>query len=219
MRIAEAWARTTRAVRRRGLVGAVRLLGGRAVLREQHVWYELPLDAERRRTALPNGLELVRASDAEVELLDLLPSVGVAEARRRRAGGADLWLVLDGGVPLFSCWIFRGRSPALAARGGWFALPDGTACLEDSITAPAARGRGIAPAAWAGVASAVAGDGFARMVTKVETENAASRRAVEKAGFREIAAMTLRRTGPRKRVCVEPYEADAARFLEALTRP
>ncbi len=54
-----------------------------------------------------------------------------------------------------------------AARGGWLSLPEGTVCLEDSVTSPDYRGRGVAPAAWSQIAAAAAEDGYATMVTKV----------------------------------------------------
>jgi RimJ/RimL family protein N-acetyltransferase len=38
--------------------------------------------------------------------------------------------------------------------------------------------------------------GFRAMVTKVETSNEASRRAVTKAGFREVAIQRYHRRGP-----------------------
>jgi L-amino acid N-acyltransferase YncA len=100
------------------------------------------------------------------------------------------------------CWIYNGRAPVAAARGGWLELPPGVACLEDSVTAASHRGRGIAPRAWDQIAVALRKRGVATMITKVEVDNAPSRRAVEKAGFVGVAVQRMARTGPRVRVDV-----------------
>lgn len=187
-------------------------------LREEHVWYELQLAAEAAAPALPAGATLVEASGADVDLLDELPSVSPEAARKLRVRGSRLFLVLEERRPLFACWIHTGATPALAAPGGWLPLPDGTVCLEDSVTAPAARGRGIAPAAWSELAHRLAAEGAAAMITKVEVVNAASRKAVEKAGFREFARMRLSRVVGRSTVELEggsPLAADLRARLGA----
>ena len=202
-------ARGARAVRRDGAAGTARRALGRvgqaAHLREQHFWYELRLDSDYPRRPIPDGLELVRASGADVALIAGLGE-SVDQAREFHEAGNDLWMVLEGRSPLFSCWIFRERAPAIAARGGWLELPAGAVCLESSITSPRARGRGIGPAAWSGIADRLAAEGLSSMVTKVEITNVPSRRAVAKAGFREVGLMTLVRVGPRTRVRVEPFD-------------
>ena len=124
------------------------------------------------------------------------------EVRDRRAAGNDLWLAEDEGGPLFRCWIYRRRAPVLAAPGGWLEIPAETVVLEDSATTPRARGRGIAPGAWTAIADSLRDEGLTHMITKVGVENEASRRAVVKAGFREIGVMRLVKAGPRKRTTV-----------------
>ena len=150
--------------------------------------------------------------------LDDLPATSPADAQRLRGLGGRLYLALDGGQPLFACWIHTSRTPTIAARGGWLSLPSGVVCLEGSVTAPAARGRGVAPAAWSELAGRLAGEGVASMVTKVGVENAPSRKAVEKAGFREVAVMRLRRLGPRARVTITGDSPPAAQLRRGLGR-
>jgi RimJ/RimL family protein N-acetyltransferase len=217
-----------RGVRRFGVAGiATRAatLAGRSIsrtlyLQERHIWYTLDLTAARAASALPDGFTLHRASDADVSLLEQLPTIGSLEAGQRRRDGADLWLVQAGAQPAFACWIFRERAPVLAARGGWLTLPKGTACLEDSVTAPQSRGRGLAGAAWSAVADDLAHGGLTTLITKVAEDNTASRRAVEKVGFVPAALMSLTRLAMHSHVDVYPYRDNALfAFLEgALSR-
>jgi GNAT superfamily N-acetyltransferase len=199
--------RIRRALAKHGLAGTARRAAAVAreqiVLTEEHVWYELDLGGERPRPPLADGLALVEATAEQVALLEELPSMSAAAAGRLRRRGGRLFLVLEDETPLFACWIHGRETPAIAAPGGWLALPEGVSCLEDSVTSPAARGRGIAPAAWAVLGDRLAAESARTLVTKVEVENVPSRRAVEKAGFREIALMRLRRIARRRRVDVE----------------
>ncbi len=143
-----------------------------------------------------------------------------SEARERLRDANDLWLVLEHDRALFSCWIFRDGTPVIAAPGGQLPLPAGTVCLEDSVAAAAARGRGIAPAAWSAIADTLAEEGQEHMITKVAVDNAPSRRAVEKAGFDAVALMHFRRIGPRSRTRVELLDANRGSFItESLAAP
>lgn len=196
-------------VRARGVTGAVRWAARPWILRvrahERHVWYELDLRAERRRRDLPPGFILAQAEDPDLPKIAELPEAAtVPTLRRLRDDGHDLWLVKHDDAVAFVCWIFRHRARVIAAKGGWIELPRGVACLEDSLTAAGLRGRGIAPGAWSAIADTLRSDGMEAMVTKVEEQNAASRTAVVKAGFREIAQMTLDREWGRSRVTVSP---------------
>jgi RimJ/RimL family protein N-acetyltransferase len=179
----------------------------RVVLNESHVWYELDPTSERPRRVLEDGLVLRRGEVADVAMLADLDTIHGEAARSRLEDGNDLWLVLDGDQPLFSCWIFRRRSPAVAAPQGELELARGMVCLEDSVTAPAARGRGVAPAAWSAIADDLADEGVRRMITKVEVDNVPSRKAVEKAGFEGVALMHFKRIGPLRRTSVQRLEA------------
>jgi len=175
---------------------------GRLYLAEEHVWYQLDLAGDRPRRELPDDVTLVRAAEADLQSATQLGQ-RLDEVRERRAAGNDLWIARDEGGPLFRCWIYRGRAPVLAAPGGWLDLPDGTVCLEDSATSPRARGRGVAPGSWSGIADSLQQEGLHNMITKVGVDNEPSRRAVTKAGFREVGTMRLVKTGPRKRTTMD----------------
>lgn len=202
---------------RLGAVAAHDAIGPALRLHETHVWYELDL-SRISRGGPPNDLVVRRAAAGEVEVLREIPATGVRHARGLLARGGVLWLAFRDGEPAFSCWTWRARAPVRAARGGWLVLPSHVACLEDSVTAARFRGAGVAPASWAVVAGAVHADGARALVTKVGAENAASRRAVEKAGFRAVALMRTDRTWPRTRVRVTdaatPTATALARALE-----
>jgi GNAT superfamily N-acetyltransferase len=114
------------------------------------------------------------------------------------------WLLTDDNEPLFSCWVFHARLPAVAARDGWVPLPAGIAAVEDSVTAPAARGRGIGPAAWCAVATRLAETGDIWLIRKAALSNGPAIRAGHKAGFADIAEVHYTRRGPSRRVEVRP---------------
>jgi GNAT superfamily N-acetyltransferase len=186
---------TARAVARR-----IRKL---AYVREEHVWYQCELGRDATPLELPEGLRLVRADATQVDGVVQLGQ-DVDEARERFESGTDLWLVLDGHDPVFLCFTFRTTTPVIAAADGLLVLPPGTACLEDAVTLPAARGKGIASAAWVLVGQQLRRAGFTTLVAKIETDNAASKRVAENAGFRPVAVMQHQRTGARRRTAVRP---------------
>jgi RimJ/RimL family protein N-acetyltransferase len=185
---------------------------------ESHVWYALDPTEKRPPRSLDDGLILRRGRHHDLSLLEELATIDPDEGGARLTAGNDWWLVLEGQQPLFSCWIFRGWTPVAAVQGGQLQLPDGTVCVEDSIAAPAARGRGIAPAAWTAVAQTLSAEAQ-HLVTKVGTENTSSRRAVEKVGFEPIAVMRYQRLGPFSRTSVERLDARCSYLLEALEPP
>jgi hypothetical protein len=212
-----------RAVDLHGARGALRWAADKARDRvsfaETHVWYELDPSGERPRRALEAGLTLRRGELSDVSILRKLETVTPDEASHRIDEGNQWWLVLDGDQLLFSCWIFPRLAPVLAAPGGEIALPDGMVCLEDSVTTAAARGRGIAPAAWSAIADGLDGDGQRRIVTKVTVENIPSRKAVEKVGFEPVAMMRFKRIGPLSRTFVRALDQQRGRFFtECLDR-
>lgn len=205
--------RCRRAVSHYGVRGAAHRVLGRAVMAESHFWLELDVTRPRPKPALAPGVTLRRAGEDDLPLLEELPTVSPAEGAKRMRDGNELWLALEDERPLFSCWIFRQHAPAVAAPGGQVPLPPATVCIEDSVTAAAARGRGIAPAAWAAIADALAEEGQHRLITKVAAENIPPRRAAEKVGFVTIASMHFRRLGPRRRTSVELLNGDSGGFL------
>jgi len=217
-----------RGFRRYGLTGSLRralAIARRSAVRvpylcERHIWYRLDLASERRRMTLPAGLELVRVGADGLSALAETETVGLLDARRWLASGADLWKIREGKHAVFSCWIFRHRTPVLAAPGGWLDLPEGTVSLEDSVTIPSHRGRGIAPGAYSGIADVLAREGVTTIITKVEEKNVPSRRAVEKFGFRTVADMRLVRIWlrPHVEVKVQAGEGESLFLIERLAR-
>ncbi|MDQ4049034.1 MAG: GNAT family N-acetyltransferase [Actinomycetota bacterium] len=217
-------------VRRRGLLGTARRAAARLApgtsWSDEYLWYALEMrDPNRPRRALPDELTLRRGSAADIPLLEQLPSdreitsVSAEMVRRRLAEGATLWLVVENGRTAFSCWNFVGHAPLSGARGNRMVLPPEVVVLEDSISSPHYRGRGVAAAAWSSIADAQAASGQATMVTKVHAENAAVRRALGKVGFCEVAQM--HRSGPiwqmRTRVTLTPGR-DKHGWLSTLQR-
>jgi len=128
-------------------------------------------------------------------------------------GGADLWLVLDDRRPAFACWIFHGSMPVLAAPNGQLALPPEIVCLEDSVTSASYRGRRVAPAAWSQIANRLEQNAVRSIITKIEESNTASRRAIVKSGFHEIATMHFRRVGLQQHTTVQAGTGAAADLL------
>jgi RimJ/RimL family protein N-acetyltransferase len=210
-------------LKRYGLLGVLRVAGARArgllYLKEEHHWYQLDLRGERPHRDMPEGFRLVRATEQELPLLDTLPTVKLDEGERRLGEGASLWLLLDGDRAAFACWIFYGRMPVPLANKGMLELPAGAAGLEDSVTSPDYRGRGLAPAAWSAISDRLVDDGYTALITKVAEENVPSRRAVEKAGFEDIALMRTMRMAARRRIEIAPRGNDVASHLaEQLSR-
>lgn len=168
-----------------------------AYVREEHVWYQCDLKRSDARLELPKGLRLVRADASQVDSVVRLGQ-DLDEARKRFESGTDIWLVLDGDEPVFLCFTFRQITPVIAASDGLLVLPRGTACLEDAVTAPRVRGKGIASAAWVQVGRQLEQAGFTTLVAKIETHNDASKRVAEKSGFRPVAVMQHQRMGVRR---------------------
>lgn len=205
----------------RSLATAVKdRLVGLAYLDEHHVWYVLDL-ANVPELTLADGYALRRVEDgAKLErvLIDVRPEI----ARSRLSEGHQLWVVERGAEPAFNCFIFFGQTPVRAAAGRSLALPPDTVCLEDSVTAAAHRGHGIAGAAWSAIARGLHQDGLKVLITKVAVDNVPSRKAVEKVAFVAAEVMHLRRRGVVEHVAVEPEPVEltpAARATaEALAR-
>lgn len=197
---AELAQRLSSQVQLRGWAGTVRLLAeqllSKVAVDESHVWYDLDLTG-LQDVLVRDDFQVRRGTLHDVHLLGGVPPVSRHEAVRRLEAGHDLWLALDGADLAFCCWVLRGRAPNAMAPGGVLRLPDGVVNLEDSVTVAAYRGRGIAVTAWTVLAHELRAEGLESLVTRVAVDNVASRRAVSKAGFVEVAEAHFRRTGPR----------------------
>lgn len=190
-------------------------------LDEEHVWYQLDLSSSPAAPWVDHdGLTLRPASGEALDAFAELPTMEPHHARRLVADGGEPWIVMDGDAPAFVCWLYRSTAPVTAAPRGRLRLPEGAVVLEDSVAAERARGRGIAPMTWRALASTLQAEGRRALLTKVETGNAPSRRAVTKAGFREVGVMRLRRRGPASSVDFRVLEADsfAAALRDRLAR-
>jgi GNAT superfamily N-acetyltransferase len=210
-------------LRRDGALGAARRVarraGSYAALSEDHLWFVLDADAQRPRPPLAPGLTLIRPASSDLQLLEQLTTVVPRTARARIDAGNDLWLVLEGDRMLLNMWVFRDRTPTIAVPGGLLALPSDTVCLEDVEAVPAARGKGIAPAAYAAIADAMLAEGKRWIVNKTTVENESAQRAVQKAGFEAVAQMHFRRRGRRSRTWLELLDGPGASFFAECVGP
>jgi hypothetical protein len=122
--------------RHHGVRNALRIVAHQAqswlLLDEEHIWYVLDLPSQHAAPfADVGGLRLMSPRlPHEFAAFGALPSVSPAGAERRVRDGGEAYLVLEGDVAAFACWIFPERTPTPAARGNWLALPEGVACLE-----------------------------------------------------------------------------------------
>jgi GNAT superfamily N-acetyltransferase len=186
-----------------GMLGQAALrVRERVSLHEEHYWYELRLALLPDLPPLEPPLRFVVASGVELALFAELGQ-NVATARRRVEAGETPLLVLDGEQPAFGCWIISTEIPTPAAPKGKLTLPDGSVCLEDSVTHPQQRGRGLTVKALIAIVAYLREIGVQSMITKVPCENTAARKAALGNGFQEIARVQLDRIGPRRRVAVE----------------
>lgn len=188
-------------------------------LDETHVWSMLDLTREFPVRELPEGTELIRATEAQTELLAGLDTVSPESARERIRGGNALWITLLHGELSFACWIFRDRTPVLSAPGGWMHLPPDIVCLEDSIASPTVRGRGIAPATWSELGLIYREQGIETIITKIRDDNIPSRKAVVKCGFEEIATTRYRRKGLNRYATAKHGEGRAAEWISSQLVP
>ena len=198
--------RLRRAVRRHGLRGTARLA---ARADEVSTWFEVALDDGRPRIALNEGLLVLATEDEHFARFNAIGTQNAATARQRLAAGGRPWLVLIDEQPVFGCWLFAGRTPINSMPGEWLALPDGVHCLEDSVTAPGFRGRGLAPGAWSALFDQLQGEGATSVITNVANSNVPSTRAVLKAGFKPAASMRYVRLGPCSRQHVRALAGDS----------
>jgi GNAT superfamily N-acetyltransferase len=174
---------------------------------ERHVWYVVAASDVKAARPLPDGLKLRRSGRDHLDLLSQSNLYGWSAAENYLGEGGDLWIVRDGQRAVFCCWVFRERMPTVAVRGGWKELPAKTVCVEGVVTDVEYRGRGIAPAAWSLIAQNLQKEGICTLAIKVEESNTSMRRAVQKAGFREMAITDFLQVAGMSRVQVVPIDA------------
>lgn len=214
---------TRRAVLRHGVRGCLTLAARHAkqnVLttlyrHERHVWY-VAAPGEVHVAPLADGLKLRRSRREHLDLLTQSNLYGWSAAESYLGEGGDLWMVRDSQRPVFCCWVFRKRMPTVAAPGGWKDLPAKTVCFEGVVTDAEYRGRGIAPAAWALIAQSLNDEGIRMIAIKVEETNRSMRRAVQKAGFHEMAITDFRQVAGHSRIQVVPVNGTSGRGADIL---
>lgn len=203
--------RISRAVDRHGLIGTVRLAAHRD---EISIWYEVVLD-DRPRIALREGRLLAASGGEALERFNEICANEPATTRLRLQDGGRPWVLLVDGEPAFACWLFAHRTPINSMPGEWLELPDGVICLEDSVTGPAFRGRGLAPGAWSSLMDLLQEEGARSLITNVLCSNEPSTRAVKKVGFEPVAAMRYVRVGPRSRQNMRAFAAGTGPAIAA----
>ena len=209
-------------LRRDGALGALRRilrrLLGYVVFSEDHLWFALDTSAGRPKPSLPSGLTLTRAASSDAPLLAQLTTVVPRKAHAHR-GGQRAVARAGGRSHVAQPVDLPGHTPAIAAPQGELALPADTVCMEDVEAIPAARGRGIAPGAYAVIADTMLAEGRRWIVCKTGPDNAAARRAMEKAGFQAVALMRFKRIGRRGQTSLEPFDSPYARAFAERVRP
>lgn len=199
-----------------------RAFGGLSHRGKRRIWYALDLSEARDDVSgCANGIEVLRCDSASISAVPRSSRAGgLSSLRRLVRGEAELWIARNGGIAVASVWAFRGRTPVLAAPGGWLRLPAGHACLQDAVTAPPYRGQRIAADLWMRVAENLAADGVQTVLLQIGEDNRAAVRAAEKAGFRPLATMVLQRRWLRARVRVSGRGGASAPgfLLEQLAR-
>jgi RimJ/RimL family protein N-acetyltransferase len=202
--------RLRRGLADRGPIGLARDAARRVfAVDAEFVWYTLDLAAVKP-LGLRTGYELRRATEPEqaTEWLREVPAIRPDHGPRRLAEGVQLWFVLRDGEPAFTCSAFVDRYPLDEAPGGWYRLPERVASIDDALTNRKSRGLAVAPGAFLEIARRLRGDGFEVLITKIEPENVASRRTMEKIGFTEVGTMRRRRRGWRTRVGFDRSDAE-----------
>ena len=103
------------------------------------------------------------------------------------------FLVIDKGRVLHATWATT-RSAWTRELGGYLVVPEGDCYVYESFTRADARGQGIYPFSLRGICAWAARQGLQRVWVGVEAGNAASLRAVGKAGFEPQLTISFRRS-------------------------
>lgn len=167
---------------------------------EVHTWYERAVDAG---PALPakGDQRLIEGTSDDFHLLEEFPTIDASKAQGRLDDGARWWVLLDHERPVYSVWTFVGQMPMVGAPHGILLLPPRVVFLEDSVTAPAARGAGFGFAGLDAVMNQLRSAEVDSVITKVKLGNRPAERFVGK-HFRPFATVRIRRHGLSMRVSV-----------------
>ena len=147
------------------------------------------------QSAAPAGIAPVPAADT-ADIVAATDALIAAQAGYAGEGSRAFALREQGGLQAVCFYWFGER---YRPRGFW-PLQAGEAKLVQIVTAPAARGRGLATALIAGSAAAMHAEGWSALYARVWHSNEPSRRAFERAGWQRVALVVeinpLRRARP-----------------------
>lgn len=139
--------------------------------------------------------------------------------RARLSDATRCWLVTEGSRLIHASWVTSEAAWTRELRR-WVSPPEHDVYIYESFTMAAARGRGAYPRALAGIASWATGADIGRLWVAVEKDNAASLRAVAKAGFGVSYEVGYRRRWGRLTIDLPAGEmADCARTMIRSSRP
>ncbi|MFN2594261.1 MAG: N-acetyltransferase family protein [Actinomycetota bacterium] len=140
------------------------------------------------------GLTFVEASKTDAAGYERDIATDSAATFIARLGpGMHCFLAMDGSRIVHATWVTEVAAWTRELRS-YLVPPEGHAYIYESYTSPAARGKGAYPFVLLNVVNWAATKGLGRLWVAVESENAASRRAVEKAGFAPAFEIAFRRS-------------------------
>lgn len=210
--------RIIRKVRREGVRAGLRAVRERAQrlisLDETHFWYELSLSRGAiEKLPMPLGASLRPGTVNDLDLIERIPSVSVEEAMGRLERGNQLWIALLEGRPAFSCWIFHGSVPILAAPGGEMPLPPRVVMLEDSVALPGVRSRGLANCTINNVVTVLQKSDCESVITRVKDDNVPAQKLVQKLGFKKTTSNRYKRSGLSRYESVSGDDTSMTRWI------
>ncbi|MDQ3953854.1 MAG: GNAT family N-acetyltransferase [Actinomycetota bacterium] len=142
-----------------------------------------PAAAETPDLRRDPGLTVRRATAADAELYArVIGTDSAATFRRRLTATTHCFLVHLGDDLLHASWVTTSAAWTREI-GGFLVPPPGDAYVYESFTHPDARGRGVYPFALAGICDWAAETRVSHVWVAVEKGNAASLKAIRKAGF------------------------------------
>ncbi|MEA2507079.1 MAG: hypothetical protein QOH48_1697 [Actinomycetota bacterium] len=112
--------------------------------------------------------------------------------RRLTAPGASCWIARSGDEIVHASWV-ETAAAWMGEAERFFVVPPGEAYIYESFTRPEVRGHGIYPAVLATIAEQLGARAVARLWIAAEATNAASLRAIQKAGFTTEFEIGVRR--------------------------
>lgn len=112
--------------------------------------------------------------------------------RRRLSPWTRCYVVDDGTRFLHASWVTTSRAWTSEIKD-YISPPVGDSYVYESFTRPETRGRGIYPFALFSICAQMAEQGVGRVWVGVEADNAASIRAITKAGFHDAFELSFHR--------------------------